>query len=141
MKPFYFESLAPLCPKPPDVPEEGIQEYLPIPIPIESEKICALNDETVMLLCPTFLNVFINIVVYGRHKGKDLCNGEKPKDSFKPSGDVSCFNESISKEVALEFMTACHGGFNCSHEVPTLVLEPACDGMKREMTLEYNCGE
>ena len=130
-----------MCPKPPDVPDEGVQEYLPIPIPIEPETICALNGETVTLICPTFLNVFISKIVYGRNKGKELCNGEKPKDSFQPTGDVSCFNPTKSEEVANEFRTACHGGFNCSHDVPTLILDAACDGMKREMTLEYNCGK
>ena len=100
-----------------------------------------MNGETVTLICPTFLNVFISKIVYGRNKGKELCNGEKPKDSFQPTGDVSCFNPTKSEEVANEFRTACHGGFNCSHDVPTLILDAACDGMKREMTLEYNCGK
>ena len=43
MKQFLF--LAPLCPKPPDAPDEGIQEYLPIPIPIDPEEMCGLDDE------------------------------------------------------------------------------------------------
>ena len=130
-----------MCPKPPDAPEEGVQEYLPIPIPIEPEKLCALNDEVVNLVCPTFLNVLIHKVVYGRNEGKELCDGEKPKDNFQPAGGASCFDDSKSEEVAIEFMNACHGSYNCSHTVPTLVLATACDGMRREVKIEHLCSK
>ena len=70
-----------------------------------------------------------------------MCGGEKPKDNFQPAGGASCFDDGKSEEVANEFKNACHGSFNCSHTVPTLVLATACDGMKREMNLEHLCSK
>ena len=70
-----------------------------------------------------------------------MCDGEKPKDNFQPAGGASCFDDSKSEEVAIEFMNACHGSYNCSHEVPTLVLAQACDGMRREVKIEHLCSK
>ena len=137
----HFLFLAPLCPKPPDAPDEGIQEYLPIPIPIDPEEMCGLDDEDITLTCPTFLTVFIKDVVYGRNAGKELCDGEKPKDSFQPTGDVSCFDDSKSETVAQELKHECHGQFNCTYTVPTLQIGNACSGMRREVRVQTLCGK
>ena len=138
---FSMNFSAPLCLKPPDAPEEGVQEYLPIPIPIEPEELCDLNDEDITLTCPTFLTIFINKVTYGRNPGKDLCDGDKPKDTFKPAGDVSCFDDSKSEIVANALKSECHGEYTCTYTVPTLQIGEACSGMRREVKVETLCGK
>ena len=41
---------APLCPKPPNVKDDGVREYVPIPIPPTPEITCALSSEDVELV-------------------------------------------------------------------------------------------
>ena len=102
---------------------------------------CDLNDEDITLTCPTFLTVFINKVTYGRNPGKDLCDGDKPKDTFKPAGDVSCFDDSKSEIVANALKSECHGEYTCTYTVPTLQIGDACSGMRREVKVETLCGK
>ena len=132
--------LAPLCPKPPDVKEEGVKEYMPIPIGMEPEKLCALDSEDLTIQCPTFLKIFINAVSYGRNSslGKDLCDGEKPKDNKAPA--MNCYEDDIHASMLSDFQAACHHNFNCTVSVATVPLDPVCDGMRREARIEYICG-
>ena len=133
--------LAPLCPKPPDVKEEGVKEYMPIPIPMAPLKMCALDSEDVTIQCPTFLKIFVNSVTYGRNStlGKELCDGEKPKDNKSPA--MSCFNEDQNAQILSDLQGACHHNFNCSYSVLTVPLDPVCDGLRRETRIEYICGK
>ena len=134
--------VAPLCPEPPEAPSEGRREYLPLSIPLLTDSLCAVNSEEIFPVCPTFLNIYITNVTYGRSSeaGKKLCDGNKPKDIKKPSQD--CFDETINQAVKDVLVQGCHGGFNCSVTIPTIPFGiNDCDGMKREARVEYICGE
>ena len=87
------------------------------------------------------MTIFINKVTYGRNPGKDLCDGDKPKDTFKPAGDVSCFDDSKSEIVANALKAECHGEYTCTYKVPTLQIGDACSGMRREVKVETLCGK
>ena len=132
---------APLCPKPPETTEEGVREYHPIPIPVDVEEECGLDSEELPLKCHSFLSIYIYNVTYGRGPGKELCDGDKPQDSFKPTGDKSCYDEAKDTEVSIELKSECHGQFECTYTIPTLILDSACEGMRRELRLEYICGK
>ena len=134
-------NLAPLCPIPPDATEEGKKEHHPIPIPVDIEEECGLDSEEVSLTCPSFLNIYIQKVVYGRGPGVELCDGDKPADNSKPPGDKSCYDEDKDIEISNGLKTECHGKFTCSYTIPTLLLDVICDGMRREMRLQYICGK
>ena len=133
--------LAPLCPKPPDVKEEGVKDYLPIPIGLEPEKLCALDSEDLTIHCPSFLKIFVNSVTYGRNStlGKDLCDGEKAKDSKAPA--MNCYKDDQNADLLTTLQSACHHHYNCSVSIPTVPLDPVCDGMRREARVEYICGK
>ena len=132
---------APLCPKPPDVKDDGVREYVPIPIPPTPEITCALSSEDVELVCPSFLKMYITKLTYGRDASSEkvLCDGDKPNDLQKPHSD--CFNETFNTELRDEIALECHGGYSCSVNIPTVPLNPACDGMKRETRIEHICVE
>ena len=132
--------LAPKCPIPPEVPEDGVKEHVPLPIEIPPNKLCALDAETVTLSCHSFLRVYITSVSYGRNSssGSNLCDGEK---SDKSLGSGSCYNEDYNKQLLREISLDCHGKFNCTFKVPTLPLTEDCDTLKRELRVEYICGE
>ena len=132
---------APLCPTPPEATEEGKKEYHPIPIPVDVVEECGLDSEEISLTCPSFLNIYIKNVVYGRGPGKELCDGDKPDDTSKPAGDKSCYNINKDIKVSNGLKTECHGKFSCSYTIPTLLLNVRCDGMRRELRLQYICGK
>ena len=133
--------LAPLCPKPPESPADGVKEYLPLAIGQEPETACALNSEDLQLKCFSFLDIFVRSITYGRNatKGKELCDGDKPKDS--KAAQLNCYNETFHQELLYELELACHANFNCSLTIPTVPLDPVCDGLKREARVEYICGK
>ena len=133
--------LAPLCPEPPDAPEEGVKEFHPIPIPMELETVCSVNPDAVNLECHSFLNIYIGPVSYGRNKtkGKTLCDGEKIQDIKAPNTD--CFDDSVNEQIWEELSLTCKGKSSCSYEIPTILLDSACDGMKREANIAYICGK
>ena len=68
-----------------------------------------------------------------------MCDGEKKKDSKAPA--MNCFNETFEAEVVEELEDLCHGGYSCSYSIPTVPLDPICDGMKREARIEFSCGK
>ena len=118
-----------------------MKEYLPIAIGLQPEKMCALNSEEIELRCHTFLSIYIKSVTYGRNStlGKELCDGEKPKDSKAPA--LSCYDEDFNWSLLSDLDTLCLGHFNCSYLIPTVPLDPVCDGISRELRVEYLCGE
>ena len=133
--------LAPLCPAPPEVPDEGVAEYLPIPIPMDRNTMCTLDSEDVMLTCHSFLRIYITGVTYGRDSatGKELCDGEKPNG--KSLGSGTCYNETHNEKLKNDFAFECHNSYNCTFYVGTVPLTPDCDGLRREVRTEYICGE
>ena len=102
---------------------------------------CALNTELVELKCHSFLSVYVKSVTYGRNstKGKELCDGDKPKDSKAPA--MSCYDEEFNLNLLLELDSLCLGNFNCSYTIPTVPLDPVCNGISREARIEYLCGK
>ena len=70
---------------------------------------------------------------------KELCDGASPPDS--KAAPLDCYDETINQELLTTARDLCRGHFNCSQEVPTLILSPACDGLKREYKIEYLCGK
>ena len=101
---------------------------------------CAINSEDLEIKCHSFLSVFIESFSYGRNatKGKELCDGEKKRDSKAPA--MNCFNETFEMEVVVELENICHGEYQCTYNIPTVPLDPICDGMKREARIEFSCG-
>ena len=132
--------LAPKCPIPPDVPQDGVKEHVPLPIEIPQNKLCALDAETATLSCHSFLRVYVTSASYGRNSssGSNLCDGEK---SDKSLGAGSCYNDEYNQQLLREITLDCHGKFNCTFKVPTLPLTEDCDTLKREFRVEYMCGE
>ena len=54
---------------------------------------------------------------------------------------MNCFNETFEMEVITELEDLCHGEFQCTYTIPTVPLDPICDGMKREARIEFSCGK
>ena len=132
-------SMAPTCPKPPDVPEEGVREYLPIPIPQVTEKQCVLDGDDLNLKCPFFLQIYVKNLTYGRDRltEKNLCDGEQ-KDNFAP--DNSCYDDNVHHSITTLLRHNCNGQYECSQTIPTEVLT-GCDGMRRELKVEHICSK
>ena len=132
--------LAPLCPAPPEAPAGGEREHLPLGSPVETQEQCFLNGASAELSCPSFLNIYPTKVSYGRAAAekKELCGGEQPPDS--KAAPLDCYEEKVNQELLSSARDLCRGQFNCSQEVPTIILSPACDGLKREYKIEYVCG-
>ena len=133
------------------------RDVIPLPITVDSYKACSINDDTLLLRCHSFLSVFVTNVTYGRTaskvhqlvkhnllqlvtlQGTELCDGDKPKDAFAPSQD--CYDDSINKQLLETGRSECLGQYDCVTSVPTLPLTSECDGKRREMRVEYSCGE
>ena len=133
--------LAPVCPPPPEAPPEGIREHLPLGFPVENNEGCFLNGDLAQLSCHSFLNIYPTKLTYGRAAAakKELCGGASPPDS--KAAPLDCYEETINQEMLTTASDLCRGHFNCSLEVPTIILSPACDGLKREYKIEYLCGK
>ena len=142
LKSINFKSSAPLCPKPPKAPDEGVREHLPLAIPVEPIKECYLDSEVATLTCHSFLNVYVTKVSYGRNSetGAVLCDGDKPND-FSSLGQGTCYNDTYNTYLKDQMGFNCHGTFNCTYQIPTVPLTTDCDGLRRETKIEYICGE
>ena len=70
---------APLCPTPPAVPLEGVQDYIPDIFPLEPVLGCGVDSEAIPLQCYSFLSVYVQSAYIGRYKTevRKLCNGTK----------------------------------------------------------------
>ena len=134
--------LAPLCPTPPNAPDEGVREHWPIPLPIEPNNVCYLDSEVAVLTCHSFLKVYVTNVTYGRDSAtaKELCDGDKPND-FQSLGSGTCYNETYNDILRNEMAIHCHGSYNCSYEIQTVPLTSDCNGLRRETRIEYICGK
>ena len=54
--------LGPMCPVPPDAPDEGVKEYHPLAIPQSTVKNCALDAEDLTIKCHSFLSIYIRSI-------------------------------------------------------------------------------
>jgi hypothetical protein len=116
---------------------EGARKYLPLAIPLEPEKKCYLNEEQAELKCSSFLIIYIRTLSYGRSfsSAKELCDGEKLDDTAAPEKD--CFDE--EGKVMTIVKASCHGTATCDNKIPSLPLDASCNGLKRELRMEYVC--
>ena len=72
-------------------------------------------------------------------QGTVLCDGDKPKDAFAPSQD--CYDDSVNTELLGTLRAECRGQYDCVTTVPTLALTSECDGKRREIRVQYSCGQ
>ena len=68
---------------------------------------------------------------------KKLCDGEK-HDNFAPVN--SCYDDGVGNEVKQFIKSNCHGQFECTISIPTLIIT-GCDGLRRELKTEHICGK
>ena len=72
-------------------------------------------------------------------QGTVLCDGDKPKDAFAPSQD--CYDDNVNTELLGTLRVECRGRYDCVTTVPTLPLTSECDGKRREIRVQYSCGQ
>ena len=131
---------APLCPKPPDIPFEGVRDFVPNVFEVDPVKSCALVGETVRPKCHTFLTVYVQAASFGRQaiNERELCYGQKEKDRGSPGGD--CL-ETI--EILKSARRECHGKYECSIQAEYSIANfTGCmaNDLKRELKINHICG-
>ena len=143
-------SPAPLCPKPPDVPEEGIRDFEPKVFPQEIENSCNIEGENMKIKCHSFLSVYLKTIVYGRNytNEKKLCDGDNPDDSKGVDSETDyCLR---SRKNWRSIKDLCHGESSCLIPVAADMdsawqtkyhFGAACNGLKRELRVEHICGK
>ena len=141
---------APLCPKPPDVPEEGIRDFEPKIFPQEIENSCGIEGENIEIKCHSFLSVYLKTITYGRNytNEKKLCDGEKPDDSKAVDSETDyCLR---SRKNWKKWKSLCHEESSCLIPVTADMdsdwqsqfhFDAACNGLKRELRVEHICGK
>ena len=137
--------LAPLCPKPPDTPIEGVIDFEPIVFDQETVKSCAVENKILDLKCHSFLKIYIPATTFGRKYnesssvGKMLCDGAEQADGLAAQG-TGCI-EDVS--VLEEARRLCHDQSSCSIPVTSDMasLGPMCSLLKKELRTEHICGE
>ena len=72
-------------------------------------------------------------------QGTVLCDGDKPKDAFAPSQD--CYDDNVNTELLGSLREECRGRYDCVSTVPNLALTSECDGKRREIRVQYSCGQ
>jgi hypothetical protein len=131
---------APLCPKPPDVPLEGVREFVPNVYALEPVETCGLVGETSALVCHSFLSVYVEMASFGRMavKERELCDGAREKDRSAPGTD--CLETTAILRRARQL---CHGRARCSLTVEYgLANFTNCmpTDLKRELRTSHICG-
>ena len=137
----FFIFPAPLCPPPPDIPYEGVRDFVPNIFEVDTVKSCALVGEAVQLKCHTFLSVYIQTATFGREAAnkKMVCDGQKENDRGFPSTD--CLETSETLELARH---ACHGKSDCSVRADYLMADfTSCmpGSLLRELRTNHICGK
>ena len=139
-----FLVLAPLCPKPPDTPIEGVIDFEPIVFDQETVKSCAVENKILDLKCHSFLKIYIPATTFGRNYnesssvGKMLCDGAEQADGLAAQGP-ECLEDNL---VLHEARRLCHGRSSCSVPVaPDMAsLGQTCSLLKKELRTEHICG-
>ena len=143
-------SPAPLCPKPPDVPEEGIRDFEPKIFEQEIDNSCNIEGENIKIQCHSFLSVYLKTISYGRNytNEKKLCDGEKPDDSKGVDSESDYCLRTLKNWR--KWKNLCHGESSClipvtadqdSNWASQHHFDAACNGLKKEMRVEHICGE
>ena len=142
---FLLLFLGPLCPKPPDIPEEGIRDFEPKVFEQEVAKVCNIEGETMEIKCHSFLSVYVRKVMYGRNytNEKKLCDGEKPDDSKGVDAESDFCLRTFVGPVRQD----CHGEPSCIVLVTdemdkgwTKQFDLQCAPLKKELRVDYICG-
>ena len=131
--------MAPLCPTPPEVPEDGWRDFIPIVFELQPENSCEITGGMMELKCHTFLRVYIQTARYGRSVSNErsLCDKDKGRDSGAPS--VDCLDHSLALHTAKE---TCQGKSSCSIMIePDMAALTGCDTLKKELRVEHICVE
>ena len=136
---------APLCPKPPDIPIEGVIDFEPIVFDQETVKSCAIENKILNLKCNSFLKIYIPSTTFGRSYnesssvGKMLCDGAEQADGLAAQGTDCIEDVSVVGQARL----LCHGRSSCSVPVTSDMasLGPTCSLLKKELRTEHICGK
>ena len=135
----------PLCPKPPEIPEDGIRDFEPKVFEQEVSQVCNIEGETMELKCHSFLSIYARKSMYGRNytNEKKLCDGEKPDDS-KGVDDEGDF---CLRKHTWPVRKNCHGESFCIVPVTgdmdkdwTDKFDSQCAPLKKELRVDYICG-
>ena len=135
----------PLCPKPPEVPEDGTLAFEPKVFPQEVAQACNIEGETMEIKCHSFLSIYVRQGMYGRNytNEKKLCDGEKPDDlkGVDSEGDF-CL-----RHLNWPARKNCHGESICIVPVTgdmdkdwTDKFDLQCAPLKKELRVDYICG-
>ena len=91
---------------------------------------CGVDGDMLQLECPTFLNILVLGVTYGRKaKEVNLCNGKKEKAPAK---------DCLSTDFVNEIQERCRGNYSCELMVsPGLAVLENCDDRIKELKINY----
>ena len=135
----------PLCPKPPEIPEDGIQDFEPIVFEQEVAQVCNIEGETMEIRCHSFQSIYARKSMYGRNytNEKKLCDGEKP-DDLKGVDDEGDF---CLRHHSSPVRKNCHGESFCIVPVTGDMdkdwankFDSQCAPLKKELRVDYICG-
>ena len=129
-----------MCPTPPEIPLEGVQDFVPNVFELVPDQACAVVGETMAPKCHSFLSIYIQSASFGRkgENNKQMCDGEKDDDRAEPGKD--CL-ESI--QVLQQLRILCQGKPSCSIPVEQSMADfTGCMNadLKRELRLSHICG-
>lgn len=141
----FIPFLGPLCPKPPEIPLDGVRDFEPKVFEQEVSKVCNIEGETMEIKCHSFLSIYARKSMYGRNytNEKKLCNGEKPDDlkGVDAEGDF-CLRDHDGPA-----RENCHGESFCIVPVTgdmdkdwTDKFDVQCALLKKELRVDYICG-
>ena len=130
---------ATLCPDPPEPHLDGKRDWIPKVFEVENSSACTEAGKFLNLKCHSFYNIYVTAGTFGRlvNNKKKICNGDEQDDSQEPSSNCT-----DSQAILSHARDSCHGRSSCSVAVPPdfIDLHPDCDGLKREVNVEYVCG-
>ena len=141
----FIPFLGPLCPKPPEIPLDGVRDFEPKVFDQEVSKVCNIEGETMEIKCHSFLSIYARKSMYGRNytNEKKLCDGEKPDDlkGVDAEGDF-CLRDHDGPA-----RENCHGESFCIVPVTgdmdkdwTDKFDVQCALLKKELRVDYICG-
>ena len=86
---------APLCPKPPEIPQEGVAAYAPLILEDAPLEACEVEQSALTLKCPSFTRLFVVSTEFGRRKGGKVTNQNTS------SGHVTEYSSVIGRQGAV----------------------------------------
>ena len=135
----------PLCPKPPEIPKDGIRDFEPIVFEQEVAQVCNIEGETMEIKCHSFQRIYARKTMYGRNytNEKKLCDGERA-DDLKGVDDKGDF---CLRHHSWPVRRNCHGESFCIVPVTgdmdkdwAHTFDSQCAPLKKELRVDYICG-